>query len=277
MNITEYAIQELAKSIKDLKKGREWVALFDKYGAKDVYDEIGLPDIGKRNSQRPSKVEYIKARFAKFNTTTCLRDIIVQIVSENPDIIDSVNNIIKPEGYNVIYQDNQYILLGDFKKDNHDNKQAEINAHFLDIQNNILHALDKARVSIVVVMAWFTNEVIAEKLIKKRQEGLDVKVAIYDDGVNNKYGVNLKNVPLYRIRSKHGGIMHNKFCVIDNQIVITGSYNWTNNAEFRNEENISIIEDNNTASDYSVKFRDLVSPRDWNSRCSQEIIKWFLV
>ena len=49
MNITEYAIQELAKSIKDLKKGREWVALFDKYGAKDVYDEIGLTDIGKRN------------------------------------------------------------------------------------------------------------------------------------------------------------------------------------------------------------------------------------
>ena len=262
MNITEYTIQELAKNIKDLKKGREWVALFDKYGAKDVYDENGLPDIGKRNLQRPSKVEYIKARFAKFNTTTCLGDIIVQIVSEYPDIIDSVNDQIKSEGYNVIYQNNQYVLLGDIKKDYHDNKQAGINAHFLDIQNNILYALDKARVSIIVVMAWFTNELIAEKLIKKRQEGLDVKVAIYDDGVNNKYGVNLKDVPLYRIRSKHGGIMHNKFCVIDNQIVITGSYNWTNNAEFRNEENISIIEDNNTASDYSVKFRELVSPRD---------------
>ena len=259
MNITEYTIQELAKNIKDLKKGREWVALFDKYGAKDVYDENGLPDIGKRNLQRPSKVEYIKARFAKFNTTTCLGDIIVQIVSEYPDIIDSVNDQIKSEGYNVIYQNNQYVLLGDIKKDNHDNKQAGINAHFLDIQNNILYALDKARVSIIVVMAWFTNELIAEKLIKKRQEGLDVKVAIYDDGVNNN---NLKDVPLYRIRSKHGGIMHNKFCVIDNQIVITGSYNWTNNAEFRNEENISIIEDNNTASDYSVKFRDLISPRD---------------
>ena len=262
MNITEYAIQELAKNIKDLKTGKEWVALFDKYGAKDVYDEIGLPDIGKRNLQRPSKVEYIKARFTKFNNTTCLGDIIVQIVSEYPDIIDCVNDQIKLEGYNVIYQDNQYILLGDIKKDNHNNKQAEINAHFLDIQNNIVSELDKARVSIIVVMAWFTNELIAEKLIEKRQEGLDVKVAIYDDGVNNKYGVNLKEVPLYRIRSKHGGIMHNKFCVIDNQIVITGSYNWTNNAEFRNEENISIIEDNSTASDYSVKFRDLITPRD---------------
>ena len=105
MNITEYAIQELAKNIKDLKTGKEWVALFDKYGAKDVYDEIGLPDIGKRNLQRPSKVEYIKARFTKFNNTTCLGDIIVQIVSEYPDIIDCVNDQIKLEGYNVIYQD----------------------------------------------------------------------------------------------------------------------------------------------------------------------------
>ena len=262
MNITEYAIQELAKNIKDLKTGKEWVALFDKYGAKDVYDEFGLPDVGKNNAQRPSKVEYIKARLIKFNNTACLRNIIVQIVSESPHIIERVNNLINSEGYNVLYQDNQYILLGDFKKDNHDNKQAEINAHFLDIQNNILYELEKARVSIIVVMAWFTNKLIAEKLIEKRQEGLDVKVAIYDDGVNNKYGVNLKDIPLYRIRSKNGGIMHNKFCVIDNQVVITGSYNWTNNAEFKNEENISIIENNEIASDYSVKFRQLISPRD---------------
>ena len=56
--------------------------------------------------------------------------------------------------------------------------------------------------------------------------------------------------------------MYTKFCVIDNQVVITGSYNWTNNAEFKNEENISIIENNEIASDYSVKFRQLISPRD---------------
>ena len=97
MNITEYAIQELAKNIKDLKTGKEWVALFDKYGAKDVYDEFGLPDVGKNNAQRPSKVEYIKARLIKFNNTACLRNIIVQIVSESPNIIERVNNLIKSE------------------------------------------------------------------------------------------------------------------------------------------------------------------------------------
>ena len=34
--------------------------------------------------------------------------------------------------------------------------------------------------------------------------------------------------------------MHNKFCLIDNDTVITGSYNWTFGARY-NEENILII------------------------------------
>lgn len=106
-------------------------------------------------------------------------------------------------------------------------------------------------------MAWFTNEVLAEKLIQLYESDIDVKVIIYDDGVNKKHGVDLKNIPVVRVRAERGGIMHNKFCVIDNQVVITGSYNWSSNAEFKNDENISIIKDNTMASKYSVQFRRL--------------------
>lgn len=35
--------------------------------------------------------------------------------------------------------------------------------------------------------------------------------------------------------------MHNKFCIIDDQIVNTGAYNWYSNAEFKNEENILLL------------------------------------
>ena len=35
--------------------------------------------------------------------------------------------------------------------------------------------------------------------------------------------------------------MHNKFCVIDNKVLINGSYNWTYYAEDRNRENILIL------------------------------------
>lgn len=60
-----------------------------------------------------------------------------------------------------------------------------------------------------------------------------------------------------KIRSQRGGIMHDKFCIIDNQVVITGSYNWSDNAEFRNEENIAVLENAKLATEYSVKFREL--------------------
>lgn len=36
--------------------------------------------------------------------------------------------------------------------------------------------------------------------------------------------------------------MHHKFAIFESNVVISGSYNWTNSAEF-NEENITVITD----------------------------------
>lgn len=130
-------------------------------------------------------------------------------------------------------------------------------AHFIDIQNNILAELDKAQVSISVAMAWFTNKVLFEKLLEKQKEGVNVQLVIYDDGVNAKHGVDVTQLDAVKIRAERGGIMHDKFCIIDNHTVITGSYNWSDNAEFKNEENITIETDNEQANRFSVKFRDL--------------------
>jgi hypothetical protein len=37
--------------------------------------------------------------------------------------------------------------------------------------------------------------------------------------------------------------MHNKFCIVDDDVLINGSYNWTYYAESKNRENILIIKD----------------------------------
>jgi len=133
-------------------------------------------------------------------------------------------------------------------------------AHFQDIQNRILSALDEAKVSIRVVMAWFTNEALFNKLVEKYNEGVDVRVAIYDDGINKKHGIDISQVPHDLIkRGQRGGLMHDKFCIIDNQVVLTGSYNWTNNAEFRNDENITVEKDPTQATRYSQEYRRLTN------------------
>ena len=106
-------------------------------------------------------------------------------------------------------------------------------------------------------MAWFTNERIKDALEAKLKEGLRIEIVIYKDGVNALHGVDLSSFDHVEIRGTRGGIMHNKFCVIDNQQVITGSYNWSTNAEVRNDENVLITQDNAMSTKFSVEFRRL--------------------
>lgn len=136
-------------------------------------------------------------------------------------------------------------------------RKVKTDAYFNNIEKQVINDLKGARVSILVAMAWFTNQRIADVLIEKFKEGLDVRVVSFDDHVNAKFGVDIDGIPHKKVKSPKGGIMHDKFCVIDNQKVLTGSYNWSVNAENKNVENVPVIYDDARASDYSVEFRKL--------------------
>lgn len=51
--------------------------------------------------------------------------------------------------------------------------------------------------------------------------------------------------------------MHNKFCITDTELVITGSYNWTFKARL-NDENVIVIKNQpNVISKFSEKFESI--------------------
>ncbi|KAJ3336138.1 hypothetical protein HDU93_003599 [Gonapodya sp. JEL0774] len=58
--------------------------------------------------------------------------------------------------------------------------------------------------------------------------------------------------------SEHpGGMMHNKFMVIDNAIVLTGSFNWTRAAYEFNYENFCILSNPHVVASYTQEFNSL--------------------
>lgn len=257
MKLSPFAIKQISELVKDIMTGTKWVDFFNSFGARDVYDNA-LPDIGKPNHVRPSKKEYIAKRLSDINDTIYLQQAVLRLATLSEFYPKALNNYIIPEKYKIECADGEYVMMGDVMESPN---SVETEAHFQNIQNQIIAELNKARVSIIVVMAWFSNKILADKLIEKYKEGLDVKVAIYDDGINRKHGVELAGIDVKRIKALRGGKMHDKFCVIDNQVVITGSYNWSSNAEFKNDENIAILRDNKRASDFSVEYRHLVLGR----------------
>jgi len=122
-----------------------------------------------------------------------------------------------------------------------------IKPYFSNIEQIIINTLETANTEILIAVAWFTNKNIFEILLKKLPN-INVKLIILADDINfNENGLNFQffidnGGELYLgVKDK---VMHNKFCIIDQATVITGSYNYTYNAELNNDENI-IISNNN--------------------------------
>lgn len=265
MELSEYAIQQLTPFVTGdnrvslYRKGAELVALFNKYGQRDVYefDNGGLPKLSNDSHRNPSRTEYTKDRLRKLSGTDHIRPLLEEVLNDSPnkdDCVRKMKSILEPERFTIQEADGKYIIIGGMVVRNNDVRN---DAAFQDIQTRILAELDKAQVSITLAMAWFTNQVLADKLKEKLEQGLNIEIIIYDDGVNANHGVDLSGFDVVYIRGTRGGIMHNKFCIIDNQVVLQGSYNWSCNAEYRNDETVQISQDPQLATSFSVEFRNL--------------------
>jgi competence ComEA-like helix-hairpin-helix protein len=148
---------------------------------------------------------------------------------------------------------------------------AKIEVYFSlydDPESIIIEKIDHAKDFINIAMYTFTDREIAQSILKAKDRGVDVKIYLDRSQVNAKYSKSryfinngIKNIRI----SSNNYIMHNKFAVIDNEIVITGSYNWTASAGERNNENLLVIDDENIIKEYQNQFNIL-----WNNKYSLE-------
>jgi phosphatidylserine/phosphatidylglycerophosphate/cardiolipin synthase-like enzyme len=135
----------------------------------------------------------------------------------------------------------------------------------------IIKNIDNAKESINIAMYSFSDSDIALAVIRAKKRGIDIKIYLDKEQVNAKYtnsrffiNEGIKNIRNIRISSNNSK-MHNKFVVIDNKIVITGSYNWTASADERNDENLLVIDDKNIVEKYQSQFNYL-----WDKKSSLE-------
>ena len=108
----------------------------------------------------------------------------------------------------------------------------------------------------------FTSKEIADKLKSLAASGVKVRCLFDGSQSENPYSKDdsLKKAGIkVRISANHSGRMHHKVIIIDNDMVITGSYNFSKNAEFHNDENILIIRSATAVGVYEEEF-----DRCWN-------------
>lgn len=115
-------------------------------------------------------------------------------------------------------------------------------AYFNKIRKELILALLSSEANIQIAVAWFTNKELFDTLIYLLKDGVTITLVIIDDFINNgEFGLDFQQFidsggKLFY--GKEENPMHHKFCIIDNKILFTGSYNWTYYAENKNFENV---------------------------------------
>ncbi len=134
--------------------------------------------------------------------------------------------------------------------------------YFDGIQNIIIGRLKQAEKKVCIAVAWFTNEGIFTELITLLDKKVEISLVILDDYINNgPFGLDFsvfidKGGKLFY--STFENPVHHKFCIIDESFVLSGSYNWTYYAEFKNYENEVLLTDKNYIEGYSNEFNKII-------------------
>jgi phosphatidylserine/phosphatidylglycerophosphate/cardiolipin synthase-like enzyme len=129
-------------------------------------------------------------------------------------------------------------------------------------------SLRETQVSLNAALYSFSSQRLFKALCDAQERGVRVRLLV-DRG---KYEANqatrelLARAPFdFRVargRNGAGSKMHHKFVLLDDRMVLTGSYNWTSASEEQNYENLLIFADRTLVDQYRQEFDSLWASAD---------------
>ena len=121
----------------------------------------------------------------------------------------------------------------------------------------IIDKILSAKKEIFIQAYAFTSKSIAESLIEAHKKSINVQILFdkhMNDGKRSQIPFLIKNGINCIAEKKEKGIAHNKVMIIDNELVIGGSYNYTYSANNFNSENVTFTYSKNIAKLYKKNW-----------------------
>ena len=118
-------------------------------------------------------------------------------------------------------------------------------------------AIDGAEKRVDVAAYDFDLTTVAQALVAAQQRGVDVRLVTDSDYVNEAGAALVQQAGIPVVEDGRSAFMHNKFVIIDEREVWTGSWNLTENGTYRNNNNLLRIESPALAQSYTAEFEEL--------------------
>ncbi len=127
-----------------------------------------------------------------------------------------------------------------------------------NVQASLLDIVNNAQESIYFMAFSFTADALGGAVLARAEDGVTVAGVMDAEQVNSNVGTEFdpfSQAGLDVYRDGNAGQMHHKVIIIDESIVILGSYNFTNSAEERNDENLLVIYNEEIAAQFIAEFQ----------------------
>jgi phosphatidylserine/phosphatidylglycerophosphate/cardiolipin synthase-like enzyme len=126
------------------------------------------------------------------------------------------------------------------------------------VQDSLVDLLNNAQESIYFMAFSFTSDILGDAIIARSKDGVKVSGVMESEQVNSNEGTEFdafNQAELDVLRDGNEGQMHHKVMIVDESIVIFGSYNFTASAETRNDENLIVVYNKDIAARFIGEFQ----------------------
>ncbi len=143
------------------------------------------------------------------------------------------------------------------------------------IEERIIEELDAATSQILVAMYSFTDDALGTAVVRAHQRGVSVYVLMdeaQDSQMAGREWPTLLAAGIPSAVEHEAGVLNHRFVVIDQQIVITGSCDWSERASSDDFENVVILDCSTIAQQFVDEFfrvSDAVLGLDWEQSAEQ--------
>lgn len=126
-----------------------------------------------------------------------------------------------------------------------------------NVRARIIELVADATSSVYFMAFAFTDDDIAQAMVGRHRAGLEVRGVIE---ARNTGGIGSVFEPMEQsgvdvLPDGNPYVMHHKVIIIDEEIVVTGSYNFSASAASRNDENVLIVHSSEIAAQYVSEFQ----------------------
>jgi phosphatidylserine/phosphatidylglycerophosphate/cardiolipin synthase-like enzyme len=130
--------------------------------------------------------------------------------------------------------------------------------------------IDSTQTTLDIAAFEFNNEVLTQAILRAKARGVTVRVVTdNENGTQDTKDTSLARfveagIPV--VDDGRSALMHNKFMIFDSQYVLTGSWNYTVNDTYRNNNNALLMRSQRAVDNYQTEFNEMFQDKKFGPR-----------